>query len=177
MPTLPQRASKPFFLLFHIALSALAPAAFPTSGTADAQVVSGEEHCVVNIRADDVLNVRRQPSAKASIASRLRHNDCGVIVTGACHGDWCPVEARHDTGWVHSRYISMVSPSLYCVTGVSSNDRLNLRRWPSPQSQVVTTLPPNQCDIAFLPYATDGWQKVRVEGWEGWVDRRFVSGQ
>ena len=177
MPTSPQRASNPFVLLLHLALSALALAAFPASGTADAQVVSGEEHCVVNVRADDVLNVRRQPNAKGSIANRLRHNECGLIVTGTCRGDWCPVEARHDTGWVHRRYISMVSPSLYCVTGVSSTDRLNLRRWPSAQSQVIITLAPDQCDVAFLPYATAGWQKVRVEGWEGWVDRRLVSGQ
>nr|WP_262913741.1 SH3 domain-containing protein [Rhizobium halophilum] len=172
-----QRASEASSLFFWLAWGALVFAAASASGTAFAQVVPGEEHCVVNVKTDDVLNVRRQPNAEASIANRLRYNECGVIVTGTCRGDWCPVEAKHDTGWVHRRYISMVSPSLYCVSGVSSADRLNLRRWPSAQSQVITTLAPDQCDIAFLPYTTDDWQKVRVEGWEGWVNRRFVSGQ
>jgi len=71
----------------------------------------------------------------------------------------------------------MVSPSLYCVTGVAPDDRLNLRAWPSPQSKVLARLPRNQCDIAFLPYARNGWQKIRVAGWEGWVNRRYLSGQ
>ena len=70
-----------------------------------------------------------------------------------------------------------MSPSLYCVTGVAPGDRLNLRAWPSPQSKVLVRLSPNQCDIAFLPYARNGWQKIRVAGWEGWGTRRYLSGQ
>jgi hypothetical protein len=52
---------------------------------------------------------------------------------------------------------------------------LNLRAWPSAQSRVLTALPPASCGIAFLPYARDGWQKVRVGGWEGWVGARFLT--
>ncbi|CAD7027922.1 SH3 domain-containing protein [Pseudorhizobium halotolerans] len=141
------------------------------------QVIRGEEHCVVNVRTDDVLNVRRAAASSAPIVNRLRHDECGVMVIGECQGNWCPVEARHDAGWLHKRYISMVSPSLYCVTGVAPGDRLNLRAWSSPQSKVLARLPPNQCDISFLPYARNGWQKIRVTGWEGWVNRRYLSGQ
>ncbi|HEX2146664.1 MAG TPA: SH3 domain-containing protein [Pseudorhizobium sp.] len=132
---------------------------------------------MVNVPPSDVLNVRRQPNANSTIVNRLSYNSCGVIVAGECVGNWCPVEARHDTGWVHRRYISMISPALYCVANVASADRLSLRKWPSPQSQILTRLPHNQCNIAFLPYATNGWQKIRVDGWEGWVNRHFVSGQ
>lgn len=144
---------------------------------ASAQVVRAEEHCVVNVRTDDTLNMRNRPAPGSSVVARLRHNECGVIVTGDCKGQWCPVEARHDTGWVHRRYISMVSPSLYCVAGVARGDWLNLRAWPSSRSNVLTRLAHNTCDIAFLPYAVQGWQKIRVGGWEGWVNRQRVSGQ
>ena len=140
-------------------------------------VVPGEEHCVVNVRSDDRLNMREGPSAGAPIVARKRYGDCGIQVTSACQGSWCRVEDGHSLGWVNRRFIAMVSPAMYCVTGVASGDALNLRAFPSPQSRVLTRLDRRQCDIQFLPYSVGGWQKIRVEGWQGWVNRRYLSGE
>jgi SH3-like domain-containing protein len=144
---------------------------------AAAQVVEGEEHCVINVKTSDVLNVRELPSASGKIITKLRYGNCGVLVVGSCQGSWCPVDHGHYEGWVHSRYISMVSPAMYCVSGVAAGDVLNLRAYPAVSSLILTKLPRNQCDISFLPYATTNWQKVRVGGLEGWASRRFLSGQ
>ncbi|MBA3519381.1 MAG: hypothetical protein H0T75_17495 [Rhizobiales bacterium] len=149
-----------------------------SAGAAHADpVVSGEEHCVVNVRADDVLNMREEPSSQAPVSAAKRYGDCGILVTGACAGSWCPVEDGHSRGWVNRRFIAMVSPALYCVTGVAAGDTLNVRAFPSPQSRVLTSLDRRQCDIAFLPYAVGSWQKVRVGGWQGWVNRSYLSGE
>lgn len=110
-------------------------------------------------------------------AGTLRYGQCGVMVTGACQGSWCPIEDGHDAGWVNSHYISMVSPAMYCVAGVRPGDVLNLRAFPSASSRILTKLSRRQCDISFLPYAIAGWQKVRVGGYEGWAYRRYLSGQ
>ena len=144
---------------------------------AAAQVVEGEEHCVVNVKSSDVLNVRVTTSASSKIITTLRYDDCGVRVVGSCQGSWCPVDHGHYEGWVHSRYISMVSPAMYCVSGVPVGDVLNLRAYPSASSRILTKLPRNKCDISFLPYTTTNWQKVRVNGVDGWASRRFLSGQ
>lgn len=166
--------------MFRLALAACATltlfAALPARA-ADTLVVEGEEHCVVNIPSWDRLNVRDEPSSSGGIETRLRYGACGIVVTGDAIGSWYPVEDGHFAGWVNGRYISMVSPALYCVDGVDDDDVLNLRRWPSPVSAIVTELAPDQCDIAFLPYAVGNWQKVRADGYEGWVNRNFVSGQ
>jgi SH3-like domain-containing protein len=140
-------------------------------------VVPGEEHCVINVRADDRLNMREAPSPGAPVTARKRYGECGIRLNDECRGNWCPVEDGHSLGWVHRRYIAMVSPAMYCVAGVASGDVLNLRAWPSSQSRVLTRLPRNSCGIAFLPYATGGWQKIRVGGWQGWVNRRYLSGE
>jgi SH3-like domain-containing protein len=140
-------------------------------------VVAGEEHCVVNVRTDDTLNMRTRPNARAEIVARKRHDECGILVHEPCRGNWCSVEDGHSLGWVHRRYIAMVSPAMYCVSGVAPGDVLNLRAYPSPRSRVLTRLPRHGCGIAFLPYAVGGWQKVRVEGWQGWVSRRHLSGE
>jgi len=142
-----------------------------------ADVVPGEEHCVVNVRGSDALNVRSGPNPHSRIVTRKRYDDCGIKVTGACRGSWCPVEDGHHAGWVHSRYIGMVSPALYCVSGLEKGDLLNLRAWPSATSQILTRLAPTQCEIAFLPYSVGSWQKIRVGGWQGWANRRFLSGE
>lgn len=167
--------------MLNIRALALAGAAFLSmlaiAVPASAQVVQGEEHCVVNVKSSDVLNVRTQRSSTSEIVTTLRYGECGLVVMGACQGSWCPIEDGHYAGWVHRHFISMVSPSMYCVAGVATNDVLNLRAYPSTGSRILTKLPPNQCDIAFLPYSTGDWQKVRVNGYEGWANRSFVSGQ
>lgn len=161
-----------------LACGVLLAAAFFVSGPAAAQsVVPGEEHCVVNVRSDDRLNMRERPDASAPVAARKRYGDCGILVTDDCRGNWCPVEDGHSLGWVNRRFIAMVSPAMYCVSGVAPGDVLNLRAWPSPQSRVLARLPRRQCGIAFLPYSTEGWQKIRVDGWQGWVSRRYLSGE
>lgn len=144
---------------------------------ATADVVPGEEHCVVNVRADDVLNLRAGPGSGHRVVTGLRYGTCGVLVTGECRGNWCPVEDGHHVGWVHARFVAMVSPARYCVAGATEKDPLALRAFPAHESRVLATLGPATCSIAFLPYATNGWQKIRVGGYEGWVPRANLSGQ
>nr|CAD6437002.1 SH3 domain-containing protein [Rhizobium sp. Q54] len=153
-------------------IAALAFGAFPAKG----QVVVGEEHCVVNVTTDDALNMRSAASAHSRIISTLRYGRCGVMVIDQCKGQWCPVEDGYNGGWVHRRYISMVSPAMYCVNG-PAEEALQVRAYPAGSSRVVTALPANQCDIQFLPYSTQGWQKIRVSGYEGWVPARTLFGQ
>jgi SH3-like domain-containing protein len=162
----------------RVAVMALSAAAFISlGGIAKADpVVPGEEHCVINVRSNDTLNIRSQPSAQASIVVRKAYADCGIMVH-SCATSWCAVDDGHSIGWVNRRFIAMVSPALYCVTGVPPGDALNLRAFPSSQSRVLTQLGRQQCDIAFLPYAVGRWQKIRVSGWQGWVSRRYVSGE
>lgn len=140
-------------------------------------VVIGEEHCVVNVDPGDGLNVRTGPGVAAPAIGSLWPGQCGVFVTGPCLGNWCPAEDGHLLGWVHRDYIAMVSPALYCVTGVKIDDVLNLRAGPSASADILTALAPDQCGIAFLPFADGAWQKIRVAGWEGWAARRYLSGQ
>jgi SH3-like domain-containing protein len=131
----------------------------------------------VNVATWDRLNVRDEPSAAGDIVTRHRYGDCGLVVTGGPAGNWYLVEDGHYEGWVNGKYISMVSPAMYCVSGVAADDVLNLRAYPSAISRIIAELDPHQCDIAFLPYSVGGWQKVRVDGYEGWVKAEFVSGQ
>ncbi|MCC6982584.1 MAG: hypothetical protein IT535_04890 [Bauldia sp.] len=163
-------------LMILVAFGAGAGIATPFPAKAD-PIAVGVEHCVVNVPTSDVLNMREQPSASAPIVAQKPYASCGILVTAECYGNWCPAEDGHAAGWMHRRYLAFVSPALYCVTGVAPWDVLNVRAYPSTQSQIRVQLPPNQCDIAFLPYRVGNWQKIRVAGWEGWASLTYLSGQ
>ena len=138
-------------------------------------VETGAEHCVVNVRADDRLNLREGPTTGAAILARLAYGSCGVVVTGACQGSWCPVEDGHYVGWVHRHYIAALPDVEFCFTAAAHRDIRTLRAWPAPHSRALTELPAEQCRIRPLPYAVDEWQKVRAAGWEGWLPRSALA--
>lgn len=150
------------------ALIALATLLAPLAAAAD-PVEPGREHCVVNVRADDPLNLRSGPGTGHRVLSRLAYARCGIMVTAPCRGSWCPVEDGHDAGYVHSRYLAPVSPAIHCRSPDGGRHSAPIRAWPSEGSRPLVALGGRRCDVALLPFRTDGWQKIRQGGWEGWV--------
>ncbi len=146
---------------------------FAQAASSATLVTAGEEHCVVNVATWDRLNIRSRPSSRAPVVSGKRYGSCGILVVGSCRAQWCPVEDGHWVGWVNRRFLSMVSPALYCTKGA----RVHVRAFPSSKSRVLVALGAHTCEIAFLPYTQNNWQKIRVHGWEGWIYRASVSGQ
>ena len=163
--------------MIRYAIPILLALAFAPLPAAEASVVPGEEHCVVNVPSWDMLNIRKGPSSKSRVVIRKRYGSCGIRVVGGCRAQWCPVEDGHAAGWASRRFLSMVSPSLYCIVDVGRRAAVVVRAFPSLRSRVLVALKRPTCGIAFLPFATGNWQKIRVNGWEGWVIRTQVSGQ
>lgn len=131
----------------------------------------GSEHCVVNTRGEDPLNIRAAPSSTAIARATLNYATCGVIVTAKCVGNWCPVETGHYAGWVHHHYVAAVSAHEQCLSPKAES---TLRAWPSKRSRTVIRLRRGMCGLVLLPYELDGWQKVRAGGWEGWLPSASV---
>jgi hypothetical protein len=61
---------------------------------------------VVNVRTDDVLNVRSGPSADFGIVGGLAPGSRGIAITNACRSRWCPVQRGSTSGWVNSLYLA-----------------------------------------------------------------------
>jgi SH3-like domain-containing protein len=162
--------------LFQAAAAAVFLAQAPLPVAAD-PVQTGAEHCVVNVRSDDTLNLRAGPGPGHSIRSRFPYPQCGIIVTGACAGSWCPAEDGHNSGWVHRHYIASVSEPTHCLSPLAQPKSVALRAWPADTSRVLVQLAPRSCGIALLPHATKGWQKIRQDGWEGWVRQSDLQSQ
>jgi hypothetical protein len=79
----------------------------PASG---GQLNTGTELMVVNIAANDVLNMREYASSNSRIIDIIPPNSRGVIYLGEMQGDWLFVryEDRAE-GWIHRRYVQPVT--------------------------------------------------------------------
>ncbi len=60
---------------------------------------------VVDVRSDDVLNMRSGPNTDFSTVGTIPPVGRGIRITGACSGQWCPVEYLGVRGWVNSRFL------------------------------------------------------------------------
>lgn len=66
-------------------------------------------HKVVNVRSNDVLNVRSGPSADTSIIGSIPPDGRGVEITGLGkqigESYWVPIKYKQTTGWVNRYYL------------------------------------------------------------------------
>ncbi|MDX2201318.1 MAG: SH3 domain-containing protein [Hyphomicrobiaceae bacterium] len=82
------------------ALPATRPAPPPS-----AKVPAEPAFRVVNIGADDVLNMRSGPSTEHAVVATLRADSRGISIVGDCQADWCPVQHTLGAGWVNRAYL------------------------------------------------------------------------
>ncbi|MCI2400107.1 peptide-binding protein [Aliiroseovarius subalbicans] len=67
-------------------------------------------------------------------------------------------------------------PALYDVTGVASDDVLNIRQSPAASSDLVGSLAPNAIGVEVIRLSDTGsWGLVNTQEWAGWVSMRFMA--
>lgn len=62
--------------------------------------------CVRGVASWDTLRVRAAPASAAREVGAVPANACGITMTGACHGGWCPIGWRGRRGWSNAAYLT-----------------------------------------------------------------------
>lgn len=71
-------------------------------------------HAVTGVQVDDALNVRAEPTAKASVIGRLAGNATGIeVVQHSADGRWARINLGESSGWVSLRYLSAANPAAW----------------------------------------------------------------
>jgi len=60
---------------------------------------------VARVAAGDVLNMRRDPIAGSQIVGTIPPDASGLVLSGICQPDWCPVLYRQQHGWVSHQFL------------------------------------------------------------------------
>jgi uncharacterized protein YgiM (DUF1202 family) len=150
---------------------------------------------VAGVMADDVLNVREVPGVGADITAKLDANAKELESTGriAYVGDslWREIVVPGDgTGWVNAAYLAETAPpptieygnelrANWDVTGVASDDVLNVRTGPGITFPVAETLAPDAAELESTGRIAhvNGtlWRNIVVPGnGTGWVNASFL---
>ncbi|PIE12124.1 MAG: peptide-binding protein [Rhodobacterales bacterium] len=67
-------------------------------------------------------------------------------------------------------------PALHSVTGVASDDRLNIRAAPDASSDILDSLSPYAISVEVLRTTSDGrWGQVLTGEGNGWVSMRYMA--
>lgn len=59
--------------------------------------------CVTGVASGNTLKVYAGPGTQNELLYGYVHDTCGIRITGACKGNWCPVEYRGYKGWADGR--------------------------------------------------------------------------
>jgi len=141
----------------------------------------------------DSLNLRSEPSSKASVVGKLNSGEV-VTVSKEEHG-WLRVKGSGGTGWVAGYYLKQVAGSGVVKTSSQSQsssssqktagsttsakqvsvavDSLRLREGPGTKYGVVTGA--TRGDLLAVIDNKSSWMKVRTSAGEvGWVSGQFV---
>jgi len=168
-------------------ICALLVITLPTTG-----VAKGGDAYSAKVMADS-LNLRSEPSSKASVVGKLNSGDV-VTVSKEEHG-WLKVKGSGGTGWVAGYYLKQVAASGVVKTSSQSQssasvqktagstqlakqvsvavDSLRLREGPGTKYGVVTGA--IRGDLLAVIDNKSSWMKVRTSAGEvGWVSGQFV---
>ncbi|GJM03478.1 MAG: hypothetical protein DHS20C08_19790 [Rhodomicrobium sp.] len=145
---------------------------------------------IVDIRRDDVLNVRQGPSIRYPIVGAIPPNGQGISRGECTARNWCLVKYKCVTGWASGKYMTFsgsrppaVSKSAYYrVIDHSYPDKLNVRKGPSTKFKVVGRIPHNGTNVTVkycraVRVHKSRWCLVQWGGVRGWASGRYLANQ
>lgn len=147
--------------------------ALPAPASAHPYLGSGER-CVVSNEDMDMILIREKPTGYAKINKKLNVGECGVVITGGCSNDWCPVRQGEFAGWMRGHNLAPISAPVFCVASTEYGYSLDIHVAPSTRTAVVASLSWDYCGIEVLPFHDGHWQRVRVYGKDGWVNMTSI---
>ncbi len=143
---------------------------------------------VVDVAADDVLNVRAAAGVGHDIVGALAPHETTVTGSGARQAvsgtEWVEIAHAGGSGWVSGRYLEKVDvrPELqlsFVVVGVEADDALNMRVAPGIEHPVLGAIPPGASGVegtgAAVAVGMADWYEVTYGAMTGWCHSRYLS--
>ncbi|MGH1405305.1 MAG: caspase family protein [Rhodomicrobiaceae bacterium] len=143
---------------------------------------------VIDIRSDDVLNVRQGPSTRYPIVGAIPPNGSGVRRVECTSRNWCLVKYRCVSGWASGKYLTYndrkpvggSASKYYRVIDHTYPDKLNVRRGPGTKFGIVGRIPHNGKNVTVRQCKSIGsrksrWCIVRWKSVSGWASGRYLA--
>lgn len=143
---------------------------------------------IVDIRSDDVLNIRQGPSTRYPIVGSIPPDGEGISRGECTSRNWCLVKYKCESGWASGKFLTLGGgvkinknkSAYYRVIDHTYPDQLNVRRGPSTKFAIVGRIPHNGVDVSVRSCRNVGARKSRwcLVSWksvQGWASGRYLS--
>lgn len=152
--------------------------------------IEQRNYCVVDVDADDILNLRTGPGIEFEDIGDVPYDAVGVRTTGRAASDsndrtWFEIRYGDSEGWVASWHLTpapctATTGAEYCVIDHPWDDALNVRSGAGTSNAVVGTLPFYGYGVlATGMEATDSdgqvWYEIVHGAGTGWVASWFLA--
>lgn len=118
------------------------------------------------------LNLRKEASLESSVIGQYPTGTwMSVLET---KDGWSKVEVGEKTGYVVSKYLTDTASERTMVIRTNTGANLNLRSQPSLEGDILGSYK-NGSSVKVL-LAGNGWHKVALDGAEGYMASRYLSG-
>lgn len=148
---------------------------------------------IVDIRSDDVLNVRQGPSTKYPIIGSIPPDGEGISKGECTSRNWCLVKYKCIHGWASGKFMTSsgngkkpgVKSAYYKVIDHRYPDQLNVRRGPGTKFAIVGRIPHNGVNVRVRScrsfgarrsrWCTVQWTNSRGKTVNGWASGRYLA--
>ena len=165
----------------------------PTSGNSSSSssiTTMNKEGQVTGVAGNDTLNVRSEANADSSIVTKLSNGTKVQVIGQDTKTKWYKITCNGKTGYVNNKYIKIVgdwnssitnNSSITSmnkegqVTGIASNDTLNMRSEANTTSSILAKLP-NGTKVQVIGQDTKTkWYKINYNGKTGYVSNSYIK--
>ena len=157
------------------------------SSSSSTLTTMNKEGKVTGVASNDTLNVRSTTNTSGSIVTKITNGTKVQVVGQDKATGWYKIVVNGYTGYVSNKYITIVgdwnssSTSITTmnkegkVTGVASNDTLNVRSTTNTSGSIVTKITNGtKVQVVGQDKAT-GWYKIVVNGYTGYVSNKYIT--
>ena len=150
------------------------PTASPTGAATPEPIPTGTaKPTLASVRTGGgALNLRESASSRASVLARIpEYAQVQVLMWGK---EWCGIRYEALSGWVMTRYLSMLDGSAQAQTAwvTTPSGSLNLRGLPSTGGKVLATIYPGT--MVQVLYRAADWCQIVHEGMMGYVMTAYL---
>lgn len=149
-----------------------------TAGTGMADVLfATTEGSLAVAQVEDYVHIRSTASEEGEILGKLHSGSVATILSQ--EGDWYQVSSGSVTGYIKGEYLVYGTAAQEAIseakitTATVTAEELSVRTEPSEEAETVVAL--TEGETVTVEESVDGWEKVVVEGQEGYVPTDYVT--
>ncbi|MDQ0220006.1 N-acetylmuramoyl-L-alanine amidase [Peribacillus cavernae] len=137
---------------------------------APADQVLAATHAKVNATS---LNIREKPATSSKAIGNLKKGQVVTIIQQ--QGGWTKVPFGKKSGWVSSKYITLITLQTAAKSGYVTGSNLNLRQSASTSAKSLALL--SRGTLVTIQSTVSSWYKVYVPSKKktGWVSNKYIA--